>query len=294
MTTKQNRFLVFGTTLLIPVVLLAAPSFASPIVSYGDEGGLPDSETLSATAVRPADAIDAGTGVLAFSAFPDTPIEDIDAFHVLPNGDVIFSTTTDVTQGFGGLASFKNGDLIQWNGVSATQIFSEDVAFTAGAAPDIDAFSILSNGNWLISTSAGGETLGGLAGIADGDIVEYNPNSNTASLYLAESSIFTGANQDIDALHALPNGNVLLSVRTNAAVGTAGTYNYGGTDAHSDLIELNPNTLAASLYLDGAGLFDGSTRQLDAVFLVPEPSSASLLLFALLAYGSSAMRRHKP
>lgn len=56
-------------------------------------------------AVRPPDLVDIDNFSLLFDAFPGSPPEDIDAAHVLPNGDIIFSTSTDVTQGFGGLSS---------------------------------------------------------------------------------------------------------------------------------------------------------------------------------------------
>ena len=53
----------------------------------------------------------------------------LDAFHAMADGSVVFSTSTDVTQGFGGLPSFKNGDLIVWDGTTASILFSEQVGF---------------------------------------------------------------------------------------------------------------------------------------------------------------------
>ena len=72
--------------------------------------------------------------------------------HVLPDGAVVFSTSTDVTQGFGGIPNIKNGDLVEWDGVEATPLFSEMAGF-GGANNNIDAFSILPDGNWLLPTA---------------------------------------------------------------------------------------------------------------------------------------------
>lgn len=56
----------------------------------------------------------------------------------------------------------------------------------------------------------------------DGDLVEYDPIGNVVVNHIIEGTIFTGANQDIDALHALANGNILLSLRTNGNNSTVG------------------------------------------------------------------------
>jgi hypothetical protein len=194
------------------------------IVSFGVEAGLGD-ETLGGVLVRPVDAVDLTSGNLVFAAFPDTILEDIDAFHRLPSGDVVFSTSTDVTQGFGGLALFGNGDLVRWDGFEATLLFSEAAGFGT-TADDIDAFSVLPNGNWVLSTSLTA-TLGGLT-FENGDIVEYDPESDVATLYMGldEAAVFTGSpsqsNADIDALEVLADGTVIFSIRSDG-VGRIGT-----------------------------------------------------------------------
>jgi hypothetical protein len=243
------------------------------IVSFSVEAGLLNA-TLGGELVRPVDAVDLRTGDLVFSAFPDTILEDIDAFHLLPGDEgVVFSTSTDVTQGFGGIANIKNGDLVHWDGVSATLLFSELIGF-GGANNNIDGFSILPNGNWLLSTDLDA-ILGGLS-FQNGDIVEYDPVADVATLYegLDEATIFTGApnsNPDIDALHARPDGTVIFSIRSEGIgrVGNPGP-SYGFADApRTDLFEIDPATREGALFLDGAGIFDGLARNLDAVALPP-------------------------
>jgi hypothetical protein len=257
------------------------------VVSYGVEGGLPHSATLNGTPVRPADAVvtsGVSTGELVFSAFPDVILEDIDALHVMQDGSVVFSTSTDVTQGFGGIPNIKNGDLVLWDGATATLLFSELIGF-GSTLNNIDAFSILPNENWLLSTDLPA-LLGGLA-FQNGDIVEYDPVADDASLYMGldEATIFTGtpqSNADIDALHVTGDG-VVFSIRSNGIGRIGDDLTYGWADvASTDLFLLDPISGHAELFLDGFRLFDGMTRNLDAVSLapggateIPEPGGAT-------------------
>jgi hypothetical protein len=236
------------------------------------------------------DAVDVSNGDLVFSAFPDTILEDIDAFHIMPDGSVVFSTSTDVTQGFGGLSAFKNGDLILWDGAAASLLFSEVVGF-GSSLNNIDAFSVLPNGNWLLSTDLPA-ILGGLS-FQNGDIVEYDPVADVGTLYMGldEATIFTGtpqSNADIDALQVDEDGSVIFSIRSNGIGRIGNDLPYGWADvASTDLFLLNPTSGHAELFLDGAGLFDGMTRNLDAVSLdrgtipIPEPGRLLLLGFGI-------------
>jgi hypothetical protein len=285
----------------IPVTMVVDEGPASSIVSYAVEGGMPHSETLQGATVRPADAARASTGELIFDDFPDTILEDIDAFALLPDGSVVFSTSTDVTQGFGGLGPFKDGDLVRWDGTEAERLFSENAGF-GGANQNIDAFSILPSGNWLLSTSLTA-TLGGLT-FLNGSIVEYDPVADVATLYMGldEASIFTGSpqsNADIDALHVASDGSVVLSIRSDGIGRIGSNLTYDFSDAPSrDLYRLDVSTGEAELFLEGAGLYDGVARNLDAVSLgratvaVPEPGQI-LMLAAGLAFLTAAGRRRR-
>jgi hypothetical protein len=188
----------------------------------------------------------------------------------MPEGEVVFSTSTDVTQGFGGIPYIRNGDLVLWDGEEATLLFSELIGFGT-PYNNIDAFSILPNGNWLLSTDLNA-TLGGLS-FQNGDIVEYDPEADVATLYMGldEATIFTGtpnSNPDIDALHATADGKVAFSIRSDGIGRVGNGPSYGFADApRTDLFEIDPVTLDASLFLDGDGIFDGMTRNLDAAAL---------------------------
>jgi hypothetical protein len=169
-----------------------------------------------------------------------------------------------------------------------------------GANQDVDAFSILPSGNWLLSTSLTA-TLGGLT-FLNGTIVEYDSVAGVATPYmgLEEGVIFTGSpqsNADIDALHATDDGQVIFSIRSDGIGRVGNDLTYGFADAPStDLFQLDPVSGDAELFLDGAGLFDGVARNLDAVSLkdpdTSEPAEQSVcglgvelvLLLPLLAY----------
>ncbi|MHC4504107.1 MAG: hypothetical protein ACYTFI_12435 [Planctomycetota bacterium] len=267
------------TECLVGIDVLPPPTIpVETVVSFSVEAGLLNG-TYGGELVRPVDAVNLDTGALVFSAFPDTILEDIDAFHLLPDGTVAFSTSTDVTQGFGGVPYIRNGDVVLWDGNSASLLFEELIGF-GGAHNNIDAFSILPNGNYLLSTDLGA-TLGGLS-FQNGDIVEYDPNADLATLHhgLDEATIFTGtpnSNPDIDALHAKADGKVIFSIRSEGIgrVGTGPTYGFADAP-RTDLFEIDPATLDASLFLDGDGLFDGVARNLGAVSLsVPAQGGGS-------------------
>ncbi len=282
------------------------PMEGDTIVSFSVEAGLLNG-TLGGEVVRPVDAVDLGTGDLVFSAFPDTILEDIDAFHVLSEDEVVFSTSTDVTQGFGGIPYIRNGDLVLWDGATATLLFSELVGF-GGPHNNIDAFSMLPNGNWLLSTDLDA-TLGGLF-FQNGDIVEYDPDAGVATLYegLDEATIFTGtpnSNADIDALHATADGTVIFSIRSDGIgrVGNGPTHGFADVP-RTDLFEIDPATLDANLFLDGDGLFDGIARNLDAVSAAstgPPAGAAACglgyelaLVLSALVWLRSMSRRRRP
>jgi hypothetical protein len=108
---------------------------------------------------------------------------------------------------------------------------------------DTNAVSVLANGNLLLSTLSSAR-LGGLS-FKDGDIVEYDPSTDSASLYFSED-LFAG-NEEINALSILDNGNLVLSTRRKASL--------GGLDfENQDLVEYDLATGQASLFFDG-GLF---------------------------------------
>ncbi|MHC4110800.1 MAG: PEP-CTERM sorting domain-containing protein [Planctomycetota bacterium] len=168
------------------------------------------------------------------------------------NATIILST--DNTETLGGL-TFGKDDLAEYDPLTDTATLYFDGALFGGPA-DIDSAHVLDTGNIVLSTVAG-TTLGGLT-FGKGDLVEYNPTTDTASLLLDEN-LFSSAQPNIDAAYVRGNGNIILSTTGNATLGGLGF----GKD---DIIEYNPTTDVASLFFDG-NLFSGN-EDVDAVYLL--------------------------
>ena len=130
----------------------------------------------------------------------------------------------------------------------------------------------------------------------DADLVEYDPVNDIAILYMGfdEASLFTGlpqSNGDIDALHVLGDGSVIFSLRADGLGRLGNNFDYVAGDApRTDLMHFDPATGVGSLFLDGAGLFDGVARNIDAVF-VPEPGTATLVGLGLVGLCMRRARR---
>jgi hypothetical protein len=224
--------------------------------------------------------------VFSESWFDRGHTNDIDAFDLLPNDHLILSTTETVE--LGGI-QFRDGDLVEYDLATdtATLFFSENL-FDRGYSNDIDAVDVLPNGNIVLSTT---ETtrLGGLR-FRDGDLVDYDPVTNSSTLFFSEG-LFSH-NADIDAVQVLDDGSIILS--------TTGSAQLGGLRFNKDdLVRYYPYDYSANPYLAGSaaiyfsgGYFENSGANIDAVWdptdSAPEP--ATLLLLGLGAI--MARRKH--
>ena len=118
-------------------------------------------------------------------------------------GEIIF-LTTDATETIGG-TSIRDGDIARYDTIAdtATVVFSEDL-FSANET--IDAFQVIANGNFLLSTDTSA-TLGGLSFDA-GDIVSYNPFQRYGDAWSSSAALFSGT-EDVDAFHQFSDGTLL-------------------------------------------------------------------------------------
>jgi len=198
----------------------------------------------------------------------------IDAFYMTDSGTIILSSKRGHMSSkkeyamFGGL-NFGGEDLIEYDPATDTaSIFFDGDLFTE--KENIDAVHVLDNGNVIISTTSSA-TLGGLS-FSDGDLVEYDFGTGTTSLYFSESEF--SSNEDIDAVHVLDSGNILLSTKDSAQLG-------GVSFEDGDVIEYNISTGTVSLYFNEDRF--GSNEDIDALFVsnipikVPEPATVSIL-----------------
>lgn len=204
--------------------------------------------------------------------------ENIDALHVMGNGDLVMVISTTLGATLGG-TTFKDGDLVLYDpkNDTASFYFEEDDHFKL--TEDIDALSILDSGNLILSTS-GSATLGDLD-FGNGDLVEYNPTTQTASIIFSEALF--GALINIDAVHVNVDGTIVLSTAVRATLG-------GLTFDEDDLVIYDPTTLAATLLFDGNRAFS-LQENIDAISMTPVPVSGAIWLFGSAVLGMIGQRK---
>jgi len=196
--------------------------------------------------------------------------ENIDALHLLPGDEILFSN--DDAFHLGG-SDFNDEDVIQYNrstGTASVFLYCSDVY--EGTSEHIDAFSIY-NGLYYISTTTSAELdhpIGSLTSAEEGDLAVYNPS--TGESWVME--IFGSAAENIDAVHVLGDDDIILSTTSFATLG-------GLSFDEDDLVRYNPSTGQATPYFDGASAFS-LQEDIDAVY-VPLPGAIWLLGSGLVA-----------
>jgi hypothetical protein len=257
---------------ILPAILLSVSSAvnaASVVVSVAT------AVTYDAVSYQPDDLfiVDtvADTGALLESIDGFTTTINVDGMFIRSDGRIWLSTTGNATLG---ATAVLDGDIVEYDATTdtGTVVFSESLF---DDDEDVDALFVRSNGNILLSTETPA-TLGGLS-FDDSDVVEYNPNTDIATMFLLASSVFDG-DYDVDAFHVLHNGNYVLSTRQTGAIGGVGF-----TD--EDLVEYDPVGGTASLLFVGDG-FTGQSPNINAAHvLVPIPAAGWLFGSALVLLG---------
>jgi Tfp pilus assembly protein PilX len=162
---------------------------------------------------------------------------DIDALHLLANGHIVLSTDND--SDLGGL-SFRAGDLVDYDPATDTAtLFFDGAAFSD--VEDIRSVYITDKNHILLSTDSDAK-LGGLS-FTDNDLVDYDTDSDTATLFFDGSAV--SLISDIDAVHLLDNGHIVLSTADSASLG-------GLSFSDGDLVDYDPISDTAALYFDEA------------------------------------------
>jgi len=120
--------------------------------------------------------------------------------------------------------------------------------------------------------------LGGLS-FTDKDLVEYDPATDTASLFFDGS--LTTLNVDITALHVLANGHLILAGKGNPDVTLGGLIFQAG-----DLVDYDPVADTATLIFDGDALFTDPLEIFTSIHVGPGSGGGSYYLdkFNAIAY----------
>ena len=198
--------------------------------------------------------------------------EDIDAVSILSNGNIILSTTSDAI--LGGL-NFSGSDLVEYNPLTDMAALLFDGRLL-GKHKRTNAAHVRENGNIVLSTT-GNASLGSIRFGKD-DLVEYNPTTDSAWVIFEGANIFDKNNENVDAIYLFDNGNALLSTTGSSSIG-------GVKFEDGDLFEYDPITNTASLYFD-EDLMHCHDENIDAVYAsyrtfpggaVPEPATIMML-----------------
>lgn len=157
------------------------------------------------------------------------------------------SVANNIGNGLGGLV-FRDGDIVAYDADTntSTLFFNED-AF-GGLSVDLTAFHLFPDGSFLLSVLFNGRTLGGLT-FDDGDLVRYDPATDTASFYFLTESSFTDGGADISGVSVRANGNILVSLLADNTLA-------GVSFTDGDIVEYDPVAGTASIYLGEATLCD--------------------------------------
>lgn len=165
---------------------------------------------------------------------------------------------------------------------------------------DVSGVFTTADGNLLLAAKSD-EIIGGQV-YSVGDVVKYDFDTGTSSLFFSAENFFTAdegglfsAPANIDALHLLDNGNLLSSTTNTTEIGTS------ADDAvrlfQGGVYEYDFNTSEVTTFLDpsvfsrGVDVKSISVISLTSPRTVPEPSSVVLSLIGLMFFGSLRRRQ---
>jgi len=220
-----------------------------------------DNATLGGLSFTQADLVDydpgSGIATLFFdgaSLFSD-PLTRIASAQVLANGHIILSTWSDAT--LGGLA-FTLAQLVKYNPVTdAATLYFDGTTLFGDPSDKIDAVHVLGNGHIVLSTW-NANTLGGLS-FGEGDLVEYDPVTDTATLYFDGAASFTDPLEKLVAAHingddGPPIAGPVAHWKLDDGSGPTAIDSVGGNDStlNGDS-SWTTGTLAGALEFDGSG-----------------------------------------
>jgi hypothetical protein len=216
------------------------------------------------------------TASLFFSgaSFAGAGAPDVDAvdFEELVSPDVpsfvfFFSDNNNIDNQIGGL-TYTDGDVVIYDSeADVATLFFAETNFDLNA--DVDAFHLLPDGTFLLSTLFNGRTLGGLT-FNDGDLVQYDPVLDKASIFVLSEASFGGP-ADISAITLAPDGDLLLSTREVTSLG-------GVTFTDGDIVRYDIDTGTAAIVVPGTAIFDDGLGDLSSLHLLPD--GTFLLSFA--------------
>lgn len=241
-------------------------------------------------------------------------VENIDALDIYPDGRILLSTDSTARLGASPL-KFEPGDVVLFDmatdtaslffdGYNTGSLFRKS-GWGLGQSEDVDAFHLMDNGHYLLSTSGDARLGANHVSFKPGDIVEYDPVNDLASVYFASTRFRTsGGNPvssgavNVDGVSML-DGDLLLSVEE--ATARLGAPPNMLTFRDGDIVLYDRLTDEASLFFS-EDLLHCVARDIDGLAIlatvdepppgtVPEPITACGLCLGLVGIVRYVRRR---
>ncbi|KKO12205.1 DUF6701 domain-containing protein [Pseudohongiella sp.] len=102
-----------------------------------------------------------------------------------------------------------------------------------------------------VSTPGNDTSIGGLANFQNDDLIIYDPATNEAIMFFDDSVTNAGRVDDINAVHLLKNGHLILSANGSSVIGTNNL-----AFEPWDLVRYDPISGIAYMFLQGSTVFD--------------------------------------
>ena len=224
------------------------------------------------------------TGSTASQFFTITS-NDLDAFHIMDNGNYLVSS---LFNGSVNGMNFADGDLIEYNPTTGQIVGTfrgmDEAHATAGG--DWSAVTMDSAGNLYLSSLDTTSTInhaGGSLTFSDGDIIMVD-SAGVASLFLSAADIFDDGDGDIYGMHWMADGSFLMSTASDESIS-------GTTYLDGDVFSYDVAGDSASLFFSESSFTDTANgHDVDAIYYnIPAP--AGLAAFGLAGLAASRRRR---
>lgn len=193
-----------------------------------------------------------------FDDAPDNNLASGASTVITVIGDVTGSSPTAVTNTVQVTAGPYNFDLVPGNNTFFT---TDNISSAPAAVTDRFLLSVSATGDVDLGSGAGE-----LVDFNKGDIVLYDPVTDAAELFIGVDNTPEYAVKDPNAIHLLPNGQVVLSSNEDGN-------EIGTTDLmfdKDDIVLFDKLTNTATLLFDGSTLITGSNLNIDAVYVLPD------------------------
>lgn len=194
---------------------------------------------------------------------------DLDAFELLPTGDILVSFDASLSN-LGNLKNVDDSDLARFIPTSLGNVTAgtfvryfdaSDVGLTKGGE-DVDAVTLLANGHLLVST-AGNFTVPGVSGV-DEDILEFTPTSLGGSTSGSWALYFDGSDVGLGAATEDVWGLWLNQASHHIYLSVSGAFTVPGLQGDAgDIFVCAPGSLGDITTCAYSAYWDGSTFGFD-------------------------------